>query len=82
MRKNGIQSGAKIIVESKSHVISISMEGFSEAQAAPKALVVGKHLLESALGKSIEFRALEKLEPMLPLEFPSTPAKSLAAGAD
>jgi len=82
LRKNGIQSAAKIRVETKPDSISILLEGFSEAQPVPKALVVGKHLLESALGKTIVFRALERLEPMLPLEFPSTPAKTLAAEAD
>lgn len=82
LRKNGIQPSAKISVQSKTEAISISLEGFSEAQPVPKALVVGKHLLESALGKTIVFRALEIQEPMLPLEFPSPPARTMAAGAD
>jgi CHAD domain-containing protein len=81
LRKNAIQTAARISFETKPDSISILLEGFSEAQSAPKALVVGKHLLESALGKTIIFRALEKLGPMLPLEFPSPPAKTLAAGA-
>jgi CHAD domain-containing protein len=81
LRKAGIQPAMKIKVETKPDTISISLEDFPESQPAPKTLIVAKHLLESALGKTISFRALEKSEPMLPLEFPSTPAKAMATGA-
>ncbi len=81
LRKAGMQPATKIKVESKPDTISISLEDFSESQPAPKTLIVAKRLLESALGKTISFRALEKSEPMLPLEFPSTPAKAMATGA-
>jgi hypothetical protein len=82
LRKSGIQPAAKIRVDAKPDTISISLEDFPESHPVPKALVVAKHLLESAIGKSIAFRALEKLEPLLPLEFPPFPVKAAVAGAD
>jgi len=82
LRKAGVQPAAKIRVNAKPDTISISLEDFSESHPVPKALVVAKHLLESAIGKSIAFRALEKLEPLLPLEFPPFPVKAAIAGAD
>ncbi|MBS1841757.1 MAG: CHAD domain-containing protein [Acidobacteria bacterium] len=82
LQKMGVAPNVKIRVEPNPDSISILVEGFSEAQAAPNALVAGKRMLESALGKSIAFHALEKVEPMLPLEFPSATSKTLAAGAD
>jgi len=82
LRKAGVEAGAKIRVETNADSIVIFAEGFPEAQPVSKALVVGKHLLESAIGRTISFRALEKLEPSLPLEFPATEEKTFAASAD
>jgi CHAD domain-containing protein len=82
LRKAGVESNAKIRAEAKPDSIAIFAEGFVEAQPASKALGVGKLLLESALGKAITFRAFEKLEPSLSLEFPAIEEKAFAVGAD
>ena len=82
LRKTGVLPGAKVRVATKPDSVTISLEGFSEAQIAPKSLNVGRQLLESALGKSIAFRSLETLAPTLPLEFPANETKPFAVSAD
>lgn len=79
-RKTGPLSAARLRVESKSDSIQIFAEGFPQAQPPSNGLVVGKHLLEGALGKIITIRALEAAEPVLPLEFVPSELRS-AAGA-
>ncbi len=81
LRKAGVQPGAKVRIETKSDSIGIFVEGFLEGQIAPKALAVGKQMLESAAGKTIAFRGFEKLAPMLPLEFPSAKDEPLKVSA-
>lgn len=78
-RKSGPLSAARVRVESKSDSIQIFAEAFPEVQQPSNSLIVGKHLLEGALGKIVVIRALEALEPVLPLEFPP---QAKAAGAD
>jgi hypothetical protein len=82
LRKVGVNAGAKVRIATKPDSVEIFVEGFLEAQMAPKGLVVGKQMLESALGKTIAFRRFERLAPELPLEFPMPEAKPLAASAD
>jgi len=82
LRKGGVLPGAKLRVETKSDSLNIFLEGFSETQAAPKNLDVGRQLLESFLGKSIAFRNLELLDPPLPLEFSAVETKLPVATAD
>ncbi|HWZ96131.1 MAG TPA: CHAD domain-containing protein [Candidatus Dormibacteraeota bacterium] len=79
-RKAGVEAGAKVRVEVKPDSISIFAEDYPEALPASKALVVAKNLVESAIGKTIAFRAFEKLEPSLPLEFPPAEEKAQAVG--
>jgi exopolyphosphatase/pppGpp-phosphohydrolase len=79
-RKTGTLSAARLRVESKSDSIQIFAEGFPQAHPPSNGLVVGKHLLEGALGKIITIRALEAVEPVLPLEFVPSELRS-AAGA-
>jgi CHAD domain-containing protein len=69
-RKSGPLSAARVRVESKSDSVQVFAEAFPEAQQPSNSSVVGKHLLEGALGKIVVIRALEALEPVLPLEFP------------
>ena len=82
LRKAGVLPATKVRMEANQNSVTIFLEGLSEAQLAPKSLNVGRQLLESALGKSITFRSLELLAPALPLEFPASEAKPVAASAD
>ena len=82
LRKAGVEARAKIRIEIKSDAVAMFAEGFPEALPTSKALVVGKHLLESAIGKTITFRTFEKEEPSLPLQFPAVEEKALAVSAD
>jgi CHAD domain-containing protein len=78
-RKTAPLSAARVRVESKPDSIQIFAEGFPETQQPSKSLVVGRHLLEGAIGKLVVIHALEALEPVLPLEFPAQ-AKAVGAG--
>ncbi len=82
LRKAGVQPGAKVRIEAKSDSVAVFVEGFLEGQIAPKALAIGKQMLESAAGKTIAFRGFEKLAPMLPLEFPAAKDEPLKVSAD
>jgi exopolyphosphatase/pppGpp-phosphohydrolase len=82
LRKAGVEPGAKVRVETNADSLVIFAQGFPETQPASKALVAGKHLLESAIGRTLAFRDFEKLEPSLPLEFPAAEDNPLAVSAD
>lgn len=71
LRKMGVESNAKLHVESKAEQIAISIGGFLEAQPSPKSLIAGRQMLEAALGKNISMHALESSTATLPLQFPS-----------
>jgi len=77
LRKAGIESGARVRVESSADFIALSIDGFTEGLTSPKGLIVGRQMLEGALGKSVTFRALEKTVT-LPLEFPSAKPEPVA----
>jgi CHAD domain-containing protein len=82
LRKAGVEAGAKVRVETNADSLVIFAQGFPETQPASKALVAGKHLLESAIGRTLAFRDFEKPEPSLPLEFPAAEDNPLAVSAD
>ncbi len=71
LRKMGVEPRAKVRAEKKPDNSELLVAGYSEAQAAPKGLTVGRHMLEAALSTAISIRSLETAEPALPLQFPS-----------
>ncbi|GAC1639049.1 MAG: hypothetical protein NVS9B14_20020 [Candidatus Acidiferrum sp.] len=71
LRKVGVESGAKLRIESKTDRAEIVVAGFSEAQPAPKGLAVGRQMIEAAIGKTIAIRSFESTATRLPLQFPS-----------
>ena len=71
LRKIGIEGRARVRMEAKSDRLELLIAGFSELQAAPKGLAVGRQMAEAALGRTIAIRSLEIAEATLPLQFPS-----------